>query len=512
MDETREQSSNQNQAQNVEINPLSLEDVMFAESNYESILESSIFSLTMSAPFWGGMLQNIDIYPSYAINTLGVGYDVSGAKYVMYVNPLYFCVLLNKKQRIAVLLHELHHLVHGHLKRFNFKNLNQEEAMLRNVAADLAINQLILDLPDGCDYCRDKPLDFKCPNNKCPGSAMQLKMFSYEGKPFPKNLTADQYYDLLKKLPRQQSQSNNFDHNNQSSSSSSSNKKDKQSSSGQEKDTESSLDKNRSKQEKIDSINNRNKSKMSSIDDHDVSKAAKEQNKEIDNVDEQMSDSLNDLIKRTMIKSNIGYDNLPSSVKEVFEKIQTEKASINFKKILLQAIKRNASGVDDVHDWSRLSRRYDSLAPGIRDGELPKLHIYVDTSGSISVQELSEFLDIIDGFIKVGHRRCYISFFHTSVYKTIKYTRGQRFNKHDIEYGGTDLKDVMIDIIKKQPDLSIILTDGDYSSVSKSDLKLRHGQKIPEILFIISRSSTVKPEDNPLSSYGKTIKIPKEKK
>lgn len=501
------------------VNQLTVDDVRMAEAKYDSYLESSIFNITMSYPFWGHMLQNIDIFPSYSLPTLGVTYDKHGSKYVMYINPVYFSIMLSQKQRVSVLLHELHHLIHGHLKRFNFKSMSSSDVTLYGIAADLAVNQLIKDLPDGCDFCKDQPIDFVCPNDKCPGHVLTLNMFKHNGKPFPKDQTAEYYYSLLKQSDILNmiggSGDNNDSQNNQNQqkdrdSESQRSQNQQQANSGSGSGGQGSAQ-NKSEEEKINSVQKRKKNKLSPIDQHDLSEVAKEMGKESDNNDPNMDDALSDLIKRTMIKANMGYNNLPQAARDIFDKIQAQKSQINFKKILLDAIKRSVSGIDDTHDWSRLSRRYDVFAPGIKDGELPKLHIYVDTSGSISTQELSEFLDIIDEFIKIGHRKCTISFFHTSLYNTLTYTRGKRFDSKDLQIGGTELAPVMQDIIKKQPDLSIILTDGLYPYVDRSELNIRHGQKIPEILFIISRNSNVEPKDNPLGAYGKTIKVPKTK-
>ncbi|NBU14776.1 MAG: hypothetical protein EBT35_09305, partial [Alphaproteobacteria bacterium] len=126
------------------------------------------------------------------------------------------------------------------------------------------------------------------------------------------------------------------------------------------------------------------------------------------------------------------------------------------------------------------------------------------TSGSISVEEANEFLEIVDQFLRVGARRCRLGFFHTDLYKDEDYKLGTRIDRGQIQSGGTDLTPVMKEIIKRDDDLSIIITDGCYSDVPV-ETWLKPGQKIPQILFIISKGGD---EKHPLRRFGETIKIP----
>jgi hypothetical protein len=59
-------------------------------------------------------------------------------------------------------------------------------------------------------------------------------------------------------------------------------------------------------------------------------------------------------------------------------------------------------------------------------------------------------------------------------------------------------------ILKRKPDLSIILTDGCYSNV-EVEKWMKPGEKFPQCLFIISKGGT---EDHPLKRLGDTVKVP----
>ena len=110
----------------------------------------------------------------------------------------------------------------------------------------------------------------------------------------------------------------------------------------------------------------------------------------------------------------------------------------------------------------------------------------------------------MDQFLRVGARKCQLGFFHTALYKDGPYKIGTKITREDIQSGGTDLTPVMASILKRKPDLSIILTDGCYGDVPVEQW-MRPGEKFPQTLFIISKDGT---EDHPLKRFGQTIKIP----
>lgn len=216
-------------------------------------------------------------------------------------------------------------------------------------------------------------------------------------------------------------------------------------------------------------------------------------------------DATEELVKRAMIKSNTDYSNLPGGIKELLEEIKSRRAELNYKHLILTAIKRSASGHDRKHTWTRVNRRFGNKAPGTKTAELPKLDIYLDTSGSISIEELSMFLNIVDEFLKVGVRRCTINCFHTDHYFRSQYKSGDRdMLKKSVQSGGTDLTSVFNSIVKNKSDLSIIITDGYYGDVNVEAM-LKPGQNIPVTLFVISKGGQ---EKHPLARIGSTVKVP----
>jgi len=161
-------------------------------------------------------------------------------------------------------------------------------------------------------------------------------------------------------------------------------------------------------------------------------------------------------------------------------------------------------GHERKRSWVRKSKRFPNLAPGTKVGDLPMLDMYMDSSGSISVQEANEFLGIMDNFLKSGSRKCWMNLFHTSNYHRQKYKLGQKVDKKIWQSGGTCLEESLRTIAETRPDLAVFLTDGFYSNV-EVEKWLAPNQKFPQCLFIISKDGTA---DHPLKRLGQTIKIP----
>ena len=188
----------------------------------------------------------------------------------------------------------------------------------------------------------------------------------------------------------------------------------------------------------------------------------------------------------------------------MIEGFNKRRIELNYRKIILDTIKRSASGAGRVYSWSRKSKRYGVYAPGKKDDKLPILHFFVDTSGSISVEEVNDQFTIIDEFLGNGHRECILHLFHTEVYKQMPYVKGYRLASIPFQSGGTNLYGVFKAILDKNPDLSIVLTDGQYGDVPVERM-LKIGQTVPMVLFIITKQGT---RNHPLLRIGKTIQIP----
>ena len=473
-----------------------LDDEFVEVHEQEQCLATTLYETTRSHPFMGAILQCLNITYTHVLPTAGVTFNADAKRWDLWINPKFFCHKLNEtrgasgkkigdKARKAVLLHELYHITNKHPMRVPFIKLSPQKRQLMNIAADMAINQFIQHLPNGCSQCPPKEalmMGAECKNKNCCGSTIDVKDYYDEDdkgnkKPWPEGETMENYYDrLLRRIQEAEEsgccQTCGGD--------------------GMEKDENGE---NTGKVCPDCKGSGKGKGMPSTLDSHDWDASGDERD---------MLEATEDLVKRAMIKQRMSYDDLPGSMKDLLEDIKARKAELDYRGEILAAIKKSASGHERKHTWSRKSRRFGTKAPGTKVGDLPKLSFYLDTSGSISIEELNEFLDIVDNFLRAGSRKCHLNMFHASNYFSEEYKLGRRIKREEIETGGTCLESSMRDVCKRRPDLAIFVTDGCYGDIDITGW-LPPGMNFPQCLFIISREGDAK---HPLERFGKTIKIP----
>jgi predicted metal-dependent peptidase len=435
-------------------------------------LQTAIFSTTKTNPFMGSVLQCMNITYSHMLPTAGVMFNAELKRWDLLINPYFFCRKMDDAQRKAVLLHELYHITHKHPLRIPFMKLSSHKRQLMNIAMDMAINQFIKDLPDGCPQCPPrKPGEFAsspCENKDCCGSGIFIRDFFDVDPKSGKTIQwearqpAEYYYEKLMerfKDPDPEDQNEN------------------QGNAGGGASTE------------------------------DLPKTTDVHHWDGSSEERDMLEATEDLVKRAMVKSRFSHDDLPGHIKELLEHITQRKAELDYKRLILQAMKSSLPANFRVKSWTRKSKRYGNKAPGNKNGDEPKLDNFIDTSGSISIQEANNFLDIVDEFLRVGAKKCTLNMFHTSNYYREDYKRGRRIKREDIQSGGTCLEDSFRVIAKNRPDLAIVLTDGHYSHVDTKKLVGPNG-RFPNTVFIISKDGTTNHpfKDEP---WAKTVQIPR---
>lgn len=592
-----------------------------SEEDKKACLNTSMYALYKQYPFYGAVLQVMNTSYSYMLPTAGVGFNADMKRYELMLNPVFFCKALNDEQRIAVLLHEIMHITHQHLIRVPFLKVSNHKRILLNIAGDMAINQVIRNLPRGCKECpplEEQQKGSQCKNEFCCGFAIDYKdyfdiddttkkrtqwsagktMESYfeklmeryeepkdadKTKRFLLIAVADANVDVTAtgtkkgkvavytvngiqsiggvKLVKDKNvllpcQTNALDngiyivkdigsptspamlerHANHDGSSTGvvtvddfgalKNQKKKAKPTGwvvkgtPKSQTDKTVDVDVvdfvwEEQEMQVGEGGQGLSEDGSgagegieglprqFDSHDWGSGADEND---------ILDATEDLVKRAMTKQSMSHDEMPGHVKDLLDDIKARRAELNYKALILAAIKRSATGVDRKNTWTKSSRRHGDDAPGLKMGELPKLDFHIDTSGSISIPQVNEFLGICDEFLKVGSRKCTLNLFSDVSYYGTKYRMGDRVTqdmiRKNVSMGGTCLESTMRQILKAKPDLTVVLTDGYYGDV-QVEKWLKHGQKFPEILFIIEANGTV---DHPLKRLGKTIKVNRSEK
>lgn len=427
-------------------------------------LATAIYETSKTHPFVGSVLQCLTIQYAHTLPTAGIMFNTDAKRWDMLVNPFFFCKKLNAVERKAVFIHELSHITHKHPLRVPFLKISARKRMLMNIAADMAINQFIVGIPKGCKQCPPVDQPAPCPNEMCPGRCIDVKDYYDQDKktgtktPWPVNKPMETYYELLIKRFQDPDEKDG----------------DGQGNAGGGADTGDL---------------------PQTIDEHMWDGAGDEK---------EMLDATEELVKRAMIKARLSYDDLPGHVKELLEDIKTRRAELNYKALIMAAMKKHAAGHNRKNTWTRKSKRFGNKAPGTKVGDLPKLELHLDTSGSISIEELNEFLEIVDQFLKVGARKCNLAFFHTEHYGRQQYKMGNKIDKSQVQSGGTDLTASLKDIFTRRGDLSIIITDGCYSDV-KVESWMKPGDNFPQVLWIISKGGE---ENHPLARIGDTVKVP----
>ncbi len=408
----------------------------------EELLQSCIYQIVRDNPFIGGLLQELTFKFNNSIPTAAIGFNKTTQKYELLFN-LEFFKKHDKTARIAILTHEILHFLHKHLFRWQLMDVKMEDRFLWNIAADMAINQYIKGLPEGGIDVKDYKLK--------------------DGTPFPKFLTMEQYYDLIQQNRDQEQKGKPQKEKDENG--------EPKMGTGNEGPNKEQLD------------------KYEPFDEHNWDELSDEEK-------ERMAREAEKLVKRTIEKTAYSSSNVPGYVNDFLTELETFLRKLNYKAILRAAIKKTVMSQDREHSWKRPNKRYGEFAPGTSLSRVPRINMYVDTSGSISHTELNEFLDVIDNFLKAGSKECRLVLWHTQPYYNKKYKLKQRVKIHDLQSGGTDA-DPTLELIKKSnPDLSIILTDGYFSPTS---IKLTN-----DLIWIISKGGN---KEHPNKKLGKTIPL-----
>jgi predicted metal-dependent peptidase len=123
--------------------PLTQEELSAAAAK----VEQAVITLLRKEPFYAHLLTSLKRVYGPEVPTAAV--SATGRGVTLWVNPRFFCNEVNEQERIGVLKHEMLHLLFKHPWR-DTSNMPDDE--LRNIAADLVVNQFVapFKLPEGC--------------------------------------------------------------------------------------------------------------------------------------------------------------------------------------------------------------------------------------------------------------------------------------------------------------------------------------------------------------------------
>jgi len=112
-----------------------------ANRDARAALERSLVQLLLREPFYAAVASHMYRKISEDVDTLAVA--AQGGRLGLLVNPSYFLSAGGKLERLALVKHELLHVVLGHVTRV----AQLPDPRLGNVAADLVVNSLLAPLP-----------------------------------------------------------------------------------------------------------------------------------------------------------------------------------------------------------------------------------------------------------------------------------------------------------------------------------------------------------------------------
>lgn len=121
------------------------------EAELEFDLAKMCYVLLKEEPFFCELSRYLKKVPSKSIPTAGVRFDPESFSFDLIYNPDFFAAM-PKNQQVGVLKHEFLHIALGHCTTRSVKDIN---AMIQNIAMDLAINSLPSmpeNLPDICCF------------------------------------------------------------------------------------------------------------------------------------------------------------------------------------------------------------------------------------------------------------------------------------------------------------------------------------------------------------------------
>ena len=330
------------------------------DNDIEDELSRWIIKLLIDEPFYAHFLGQVSrVISKDVTETAAVGLRQNAI--YLFINPEFFLTKLKTlEERVAIIKHEVLHLVFKHLYRHK-SNWNAHTA---NIAADIVVNQ----------YVSPWPL---------PEGAILLEQFSVLNlKP---EETIEYYYTKLIEAKQAAPQKISDIKKQLESEGNNDNKKEE-------------IQKKIQDWEKIDDLLNNRHSDGAKIwlDDHGKwsDKAADEA--EIHRIDDAI------LTSRNRMKEKDWYDlkKTPEFLKQVVEAIlEKRKPQVDWKRSL-RIFANSSRHSKVVGTMKRYSKRFGEPSTGIRIKSFQKIAVIIDTSGSIDDESLSLFFTEIHAMWK----------------------------------------------------------------------------------------------------------------
>jgi predicted metal-dependent peptidase len=340
----------------------------------------------MDEPFFAAVSRRIDKRASYAIPTAGVMINPDTAQFEMLYNPEFFEGLTDL-ERTDVLKHEFYHVTFLHVT-----DRMPEGANVRrwNIAADLAINSHLHNLPEG---------------GCVPGEGPFADL--------PSGMSAEWYLANLPKVKKDKKEGEYSDGEGDGSSS--------PGSGGDPSDSDSF---------KTQTTSGFDDGLPDTLDDHsgwgncdqDVKDMAKER--------------LKDIIRKAgeECSRNSSWGSVSAETRKKIMKVLETK--IDWRKVLRYFVKTSQKA-NRSSSIKRINRRYAYVHPGKKANRVAKVAISIDQSGSVDDRMLAKFFAELNKLAEIAEFT--VIPFDTRVDERLIWTwkKGQKVEKERVMQGGT---------------------------------------------------------------------------
>ena len=184
--------------------------------------------------------------------------------------------------------------------------------------------------------------------------------------------------------------------------------------------------------------------------------------------------------------------NLPAGVKRLIQDLTEPK--MNWRELLRMQLE---STIKSDYSWLRASRKgwhVDAVMPGMKTTDAIDIAVAIDTSGSISTEQATDFLSEIKGIMEsFDSYRIHVFTFDTETYNPQQYNSEnlEDITSYDIQGGGGTDFDAIFNYLKEaeiEPKKLVVFTDG-YPFGSWGDpnycdtVWIIHGDKNPNPPF-----------------------------
>jgi len=360
-------------------------------------LNMHVARLLLSEPFFAAISRRINKRASLGVPTAGVVVNQETAQFEMLYNPNFMSSLTDPERR-AVLIHEFYHIIFKHVT-----DRLPEGGMTKawNIAADLAINSHIKNLPQG--GCIPK----------------QGKFVN-----FPEGMSAEWYLPRVEELMKQEqnrSQSGENDKQGQEQ--------------GQGSESPSQGD-----------------SGMNTLDDHSGWGNASQEIKDIAN------ERLKDIVKQASDEASRinSWGSVSSDVKK--EIIESLKTKVDWRKVLRFFVKASQRA-NKSSTIRRINRRYPYIHSGRKSERVANIAISIDQSGSVDNEMLAMFFAELNKLSEIASFT--VIPFDTEVddSKVYQWRKGENRKVERVLHGGTCFDAPTEYVNKRDFDGHIVLTD-----------------------------------------------------